>query len=92
MEPTSAEILELNLEHSVMAIRDWAGFDQLGTKEYFNILDFELNGSIKPRLLAMLSKEQHQKLMEEWTINGENAKPAIVMTATLAHKTARLLC
>ena len=86
MEPTSAEILELNLEHSVTAICDWAGFDQLGTKEYFNMLDFELNASIKLWLLAMLSKEQHQKLMEKWTLNGEDAKPAIVMTAMLAHK------
>jgi len=92
MEPTSAEILELNLEHSVTAICEWAGFDQLGIKEYFDMLDFELNASIKPRLLAMLSKEQRQKLMEKWTINGEDAKPAIVMTAMLAHKTARLLC
>ena len=54
--------------------------------------DFEVNPSIKPRLLAMLSKEQHMKLMEEWMINDEKAKPAVVMTAMLAHKTARLVC
>ena len=86
MEPTSAEILELNLSNSLTAICEWAGFDQLGIKEYFDMLDFELTASIKPRLLAMLSKEQHQKLMEKWTIKGDDAKPAIVMTAMLAHK------
>jgi len=90
MEPTSAEIVELKLDKSVTAICLWAGFDEPGTKEYFDMLDFEVNPSIKPRLLAMLSKEQH--MMEEWTINDKKAKPAVVMTAMLVHKTARLVC
>ena len=83
MEPTSAEIQMLDLEHSVTAICSWAGFDQHGIAEYFDLLGFEMNPFIKPRLLAMLSKEQHQKLMEEWKVNGENAKPVVVMTAML---------
>jgi len=92
MEPTSAEIVEVMLDKSVTAICTWAGFDELGTKEYFDMLDFEVNPSTKPRLLAMLSKEQHQKLMEEWMINDKKAKPAVVMMATLVHKTARFVC
>ena len=92
MEPTSTEIAELGLVNSLTAICEWAGFDELGVKEYFEMLDFGLTASIKPRLLAMLSKEQHQKLMEKWKIKGDDAKPAIVMTAMLVHKAARLVC
>jgi len=92
MEPTSAEIQSLGLELSVMAICNWAGFDQHGIEEYFDLLGFEMNPTIKPRLLAMFSKEKHEKFMDKWKINGEDAKPYVIMTATLVHKTARLLC
>jgi len=90
MEPTSAGIQSLGLELSVMAICNWAGFDQHGIEEYFDL--FGMNPTIKPRLLAMFSKEKHEKSMDKWKINGEEAKPYVIMTATLVHKTARLLC
>ena len=92
MEPTSAEIKEFQLEHSAMAVCKWAGFDQNGVSEYFDLLGFELSPTIKPRLLAMLSEEKHEKLMDKWKIGGEDAKPCIIMIATLVHKTARSVC
>ena len=85
MEPTSTEIQTLGLDASVMAIAIWAGFDQAGVNMYFDLLGFEVDPTAHPRLLAILSKEQHQKLMEDWEINGENVKPVVIMTAMLVH-------
>jgi len=92
MEPSAAEIQSFGLESSIMAIALWAGWDQTEAGHYFDLMGFDANPAIHPRLLCMLSQDQHQDLVKNWCIEGVKVKPVMLMTAGLVYKISRLMC
>ena len=91
MEPSAAEIQSTGMETSVLAIALWAGWDQSDAGHYFELMGFELNPVVHPRLLCMLSVAQHQDLLMNWYIEGVKVKPVMLMTAGLVFKISRLV-
>jgi len=75
-----------------MAIAQWAGWDQTEAGHYFDLMGFDANPAIHPRLLCMLSQDQHQDLVKNWCIEGVKVKPVMLMTAGLVYKISRLMC
>ena len=92
MEPTAAEVRAHSLDTSVTEICTWVGFDQAEINTYCDLLGFEVIPAVHPQLLCMLSVDQHQTLLKDWYINGEKAKPILLMKAALVFKVARFVC
>ena len=92
MEPSAAEVQSFGLDSSIMAITTWAGWNETETGHYFDLMGFDVNHDVHPRLLCMLSPDQHQDLLKDWYIEGVKVKPVMLMTAGLVFKISRLMC
>ena len=81
MEPSAAEIQSFGLDSSIMAITHWAGWNETEAGHYFDLMGFDVNHDVHPRLLCMLSPDQHQDLLKDWCIGGVKVRPVMLMTA-----------
>jgi len=65
----------------------WAGWERSEANAFFAHLGFGTGLVVHPRLLCMLSEENLADTLKSWMVEGEPAKPALKMVATLVHKT-----